>query len=205
MPKGPIEFFASAVAWERWLEREHATATELWIKFAKKDAAVTSVTYQEAVEVALCFGWIDGQSARLDDEYWLQRFTPRRPRSPWSKINRERAERLVERGRMRPAGLREIERARADGRWDAAYHSPSTATVPADLQRALDADDAARTFFAALDATNRYAILHRIETAVRAETRARRIATYVAMLANGETIYPRRRQGTRTTSEPRQR
>lgn len=202
MPDGPTAFFATADDWERWLEREHATATELWLKIAKKSAAIPSVSYPEAVEAALCFGWIDGQSARLDDEYWLQRFTPRRPRSPWSKINRERAEALAAQGRMRPAGLREIERARADGRWDAAYQPPSTSTVPEDLQRALDANEAARRFFATLNSTNRYAILHRIETAKRAETRARRIATYLEMLEEGRTIYPQHRRDGEAPGQP---
>jgi uncharacterized protein YdeI (YjbR/CyaY-like superfamily) len=148
------------------------------------------VSYAEAVEVALCFGWIDGQANRLDDDHWLQRFTPRRPRSKWSKINRDRAERLIERGEMSPAGLREVERAKADGRWEAAYDAPSTATIPDDLQRALDANDRAREFFETLNRTNRYAILYRIQDAKKPETRARRIEKYVAMLAEHTKIYP---------------
>ncbi len=142
------------------------------------------------MEVALCFGWIDGQMRGLDERYYLQRFTPRRARSMWSKLNRAKAEALLESGAMRPAGLREIERAQADGRWEAAYDSPSTATVPDDLRHALDGNAAARAFFATLDGVNRYAILHRLQAAKKPETRARRIERFVAKLAAGEKIYP---------------
>ncbi|MFG3259718.1 YdeI family protein [Streptomyces sp. NPDC048172] len=192
-PAGPPELptlpFASRAAWETWLEERHGEEDGVWVKLAKKGTGIASVTYAEAVEVALCYGWIDGQSRRLDETYWLQKFTPRRARSKWSKINRERATELIERGLMRPAGLREVERARADGRWEAAYASPSQATVPDDLQAALDANEAARTFFATLDGRNRYAILHRLHDAKRPETRARRIEQYVTMLSEGRTLH----------------
>ncbi len=186
----PTIAFASADAWAAWLHEHHAASEGLWLKLAKKGTDVASVTYAEAVEVALTYGWIDGQARRHDEQHWLQRFTPRRARSKWSKVNRARATELIERGAMQPAGLREVERAKADGRWDAAYDAPSTATVPDDLQQELDRNEAARAFFATLDATNRYAILHRIQDAKRPETRVRRIETFVAMLAEGRKIYP---------------
>jgi uncharacterized protein YdeI (YjbR/CyaY-like superfamily) len=182
--------FESAAAWEEWLREHHETVPGVWIKFAKKASGVPTVTYLEALHVALRFGWIDGQVRSLDDTFYLQRFTPRRARSIWSKRNRVFATALIEDGRMEPAGLREVERAKADGRWDAAYDAPSTATVPDDLQAALDADPAAAAFFAELNSQNRYAILHRVQTAKKPETRARRIATFVAMLAAGEKLYP---------------
>jgi uncharacterized protein YdeI (YjbR/CyaY-like superfamily) len=161
----------------------------VWLTFAKKDSGIDSVRYPEAVEAALAHGWIDGQARRLDDEWYVQRFTPRTARSRWSRINRDKAIALIERGAMKPAGLAEVERAKADGRWDAAYASPRAAKVPDDLQRALDAHPAAREFFAGLDGNNRYAILHRIEEAKRPDTRARRIAKFVAMLEAGEKIH----------------
>jgi uncharacterized protein YdeI (YjbR/CyaY-like superfamily) len=182
--------FASAEAWEAWLREHHDTSPGVWIRFAKKGSGVPSVTYLEALHAALCFGWIDGQARSVDAASYVQRFTPRRARSMWSKRNREFATALIESGRMQPAGLREVERAQADGRWDAAYDAPSTATVPDDLQAALEASPAAAEAFAALDGQNRYAILHRVQTARRPETRARRIETFVAMLAAGEKIYP---------------
>jgi uncharacterized protein YdeI (YjbR/CyaY-like superfamily) len=188
-PDLPVLAFASADAWEAWLAAEHETARGVWMKLAKKGSGVASVTYAEAVEAALRYGWIDGQARRLDDRFYVQRFTPRTRRSRWSMINREKAEALIAAGRMAPAGLREVERARADGRWDAAYASPSAATVPDDLQRALDGDPAAAAFFARLDAQNRYAILHRIGEAKRPDTRARRIEKFVAMLRDERTIY----------------
>jgi uncharacterized protein YdeI (YjbR/CyaY-like superfamily) len=186
----PVLSFADAAAWETWLEGEHAAAAGVWLRIAKKGSGETTVTHAEAVERALCFGWIDGQRRALDATHFLQRFTPRRARSPWSKINRTAAERLIGEGRMRPAGMAEVERARADGRWDAAYDGQRAAAVPEDLQRALDADDTARAFFATLDSRNRYAILYRVGQAKKPETRARRIATFVAMLAEGRTLYP---------------
>ena len=182
--------FVSREAWEAFLEERHATSDGLWLKIAKKNSGIESVTYDQAVEVALCYGWIDGQVRRFDEYYYLQRFTPRRPRSKWSKVNREKVTQLIERGEMKAAGLREVERARADGRWDAAYDSPSTATVPEDLARELEKNDRAREFFSELDKRNRYAILYQIQDAKRPETRARRIARYVAMLAEREKPNP---------------
>jgi uncharacterized protein YdeI (YjbR/CyaY-like superfamily) len=182
--------FKDADAWERWLREHHEAVPGVWIRFAKKGSGVPTVTYLEALKIALRFGWIDGQARSVDERFYLQRFTPRRARSVWSKRNREFATALIEAGEMEPAGLREVERARADGRWDAAYDAPSTATVPDDLQAALDREPAAAEFFAGLNSQNRYAILHRVQTAKRPETRARRIERFVAMLAAGERLYP---------------
>ena len=192
MPDDPeIRPFESAGEWEAWLREHHETVTAgVWIKFARKGSGIPTVAYPEALRVALRFGWIDGQARGHDESWYLQRFTPRRARSIWSKRNRDFATALIEAGEMEPAGLREVERAKADGRWDAAYDAPSTATVPDDLQAALDANPAATEFFAGLDRQNRYAILHRVQTAKRPETRARRIEKFVAMLAAGERIYP---------------
>lgn len=184
----PVLVFAGPKEWEDWLAEHHDTDKGVWVTFAKKGVDVATVTYPEAVEIALCQGWIDGQAAGLDDSFWLQRFTPRGPRSKWSQINCARAERLIEAARMRPAGHAAIEAARKDGRWDAAYAPPSTATVPPDLQAALDAHLDAADFFATLTGTNRYAILYRVADAKRPETRARRIKQYVEMLARNETI-----------------
>jgi uncharacterized protein YdeI (YjbR/CyaY-like superfamily) len=186
----PIIPFASREAWAAWLEEQHATSDGFWLKFAKKGSGLDTVTYAEAVEVALCYGWIDGQVRKLDENHYLQRFTPRRARSRWSKINRQKATQLIERGEMKPAGLREVERAKADGRWDAAYDAPSTVTVPEDLRRELEKNEPAREFFETLDGRNRYAILYQIQDARRPETRARRIEKYVAMLGEGKKIYP---------------
>ncbi len=186
----PVIPFATAAAWEAWLETNHDTAPGLWIRYARKESGLATVTYVEAVEVALCFGWIDGQVGRAAaGDWWIQRFVPRRARSKWSKINCGRAERLTREDRMRPAGLAEVAAAKADGRWDAAYHSPRAMVVPDDLRAALDADPKAAAFFATLKSQNRYAILYRVADAKRAETRARRIAQFVAMLARGETLY----------------
>jgi uncharacterized protein YdeI (YjbR/CyaY-like superfamily) len=184
----PVVFFATPEDLESWLEEHHSSSDGVWLKFAKKGSGIQSVAYTEALEVALCFGWIDGQARRLDELHYLQRFTPRRTRSRWSKINREKAERLIEQGRMRPAGLEEVERARADGRWDEAYDSATTATVPADFQASLDAEPAAQAFFETLSKSKRYSFLYRIEDAKRPETRAKRIAEYVALLAEGKTL-----------------
>ena len=182
--------FVSREAWEAFLEERHATSDGLWLKIAKKGSGIESVTYDQAVEVALCYGWIDGQVRRFDESYYLQRFTPRRPRSKWSKVNREKVAELIERDEMKDAGLREVERAKADGRWDAAYDPPSTAAVPDDLLRELEKNEQAREFFSELDRRNRYAILYQIQDAKRPETRARRIARYVAMLAEREKPNP---------------
>ena len=182
--------FGSRQAWEDWLAEQPEDSPGLWLKIAKKGAGTSIISYAEAVECALCFGWIDGQKGKLDDEYWLQRFTPRKRRSKWSKINREKAERLIADGRLRPAGLREVDAARADGRWEAAYEGQAAATVPPDLAAELERNPAAREFFDTLTGVNRYAILYRIQDAKRPDTRARRIAKYVAMLAERKTIHP---------------
>jgi uncharacterized protein YdeI (YjbR/CyaY-like superfamily) len=162
----------------------------IWLKVGKKTAPEPSVSYAEALEVALCFGWIDGQKRGFDEEYWLQRFTPRKPGSKWSKINTEKADALIAAGRMRPAGQRQADTARADGRWDAAYAGQRTSTVPDDLRAALDANPAAADFFATISSVNRYAIIYRIGSVKRPETRARKIAQYVQMLAEHQTIHP---------------
>jgi uncharacterized protein YdeI (YjbR/CyaY-like superfamily) len=184
----PVLFFATPVELEAWIDEHGEESDGIWLKFARKDSGIESVVYAEAVEIALSHGWIDGQAKRLDDHHYLQRFTPRRPRSKWSKINREKAERLIAEGRMRAGGLREIERAKEDGRWEDAYDSPSAATVPDDFQAALDAEPAAAEFFASLGSTKRYSFLYRITDAKRPETRAKRIAEYVELLARGETL-----------------
>ena len=186
----PILAFPSREAWATWLDEHHMVSTGLWLALLKKGASEPGLSYGDAVEVALCYGWIDGQAGKLDDCFWLQRFTPRRPRSIWSRVNRDRALALIARGEMKPAGLREVERAHADGRWEAAYEPPSTMEVPDDLRQALAANPAAAEAFAALDRTNRYAILHRIHAAKKPETRTRRIATFMAMLSEGKKLYP---------------
>lgn len=187
-PERQAVFFATPEDFEAWLEAHGESAAEVWAKMAKKHTGITSLEWAGAVEVALCFGWIDGQSRRIDDDWHMQRFTPRRPKSTWSKINRQKVQALTAAGRMRPAGLAEVERAKADGRWDAAYDSPSTASVPQDLARALE-DVGLTDAFAGLSSQNRYAILHRVQTARKPEIRARRIAKYVGMLEAGETPY----------------
>lgn len=182
--------FPTAAAWQDWLTEHHATADGLWLMLAKKDAPEQTLTYAEALDVALCFGWIDAQTRGLNDAYWLKRFTPRKSGSRWSKINTQKAEALIDAGRMRPAGLAEVESARADGRWDAAYAGPRTIAVPDDLAAALAANPAAAAFFATLNSINRYAILYRIGTVKRPETRARKIDQYVQMLAEHRTLHP---------------
>jgi uncharacterized protein YdeI (YjbR/CyaY-like superfamily) len=182
-------FFATPEDFEAWLEAHGESAAEVWVRMAKKHTGLTSLDWAGGVEVALCFGWIDGQSRRIDDDWHMQRFTPRRPKSTWSKINRQKVQALTAAGRMRPAGLAEVERAKADGRWDAAYDSPTTASVPEDLARALD-EAGLTEAFAGLHSRNRYAILHQVQTARKPETRARRIAKYVEMLEAGELPHP---------------
>jgi uncharacterized protein YdeI (YjbR/CyaY-like superfamily) len=184
----PIKHFKTAAAWEKWLQA-HADGAGVWLKIAKKDAGVVSVTIGEALDVALCHGWIDGLRLGCDAQYFLQRFTPRRSKSLWSRINVARAERLIAEGRMGEGGLREIEAARADGRWDAAYHSARNMPVPDELAAALARNKKARAFFDDLDRTNRYAFCWRVQTAKKAETRAARVAKFVAMLARGEKIH----------------
>ncbi|MDR8413764.1 YdeI/OmpD-associated family protein [Nonomuraea sp. 3-1Str] len=182
--------FPSAEAFEEWLSAHHASQPGIWLKLARKVAGVDALDYLQALDVALCYGWIDGQKDRFDDGHWLQRFTPRRPRSKWSKVNRDKVARLIEQGRMKPPGLLEIERAKADGRWDAAYDGSRGATVPEDLAHALAANPAAEAFFATLDSRNRFAVLYRVQDAKKPETRARRIEQYVTMLAEHRKIYP---------------
>ena len=184
------ESFSSQAAWRAWLDANHAIERGIWLMLAKQASGMSSVTYAEAVDSALCYGWIDGQKKAMDDMWWLQKFTPRRPKSPWSKINRQKAEQLIESGAMQPAGLRAVEAAKADGRWARAYDSPATSTIPPDMQAALDANVEAAAFFATLDSRNRYAILYRIQAARRAETRTNRIEQFVAMLSRHETLYP---------------
>ncbi len=186
----PIIPFETQHAWEAWLEERHADALGIWLKIAKKETGVPSVTYAEAVESALCYGWIDGQKAAFDDRYWLQRFTPRRPKSIWSRVNRDKAMALIAEGRMQPAGLRHVDLAKGDGRWEAAYAPQRTITVPDDFAHALDENPKAKEFFEMLDSRNRYAILFQIETAKRSETRASRIAKFTEMLSIGEKLYP---------------
>ena len=185
----PTHEFPSARAFADWLAAQHAVADGVWIRFAKKASGIPSVTYAEALEDALCWGWIDGQSKRVDDVWYLQKFTPRRARSIWSKVNCAKATALIESGRMQSAGIAEVERARKDGRWERAYDSPSRATVPDDLAAALAKNKRAAAFFTTLDSRNRYAILHRVQTAKKPETRARRIADFVAMLARRDKIH----------------
>src|SRR5262245_3402814 len=187
---GPPLLFEDQKTWFSWLRKNHATSSGVWLRIAKKGANVRSVSYLQAVDAALCFGWIDGQKKSDDERHWLQRFTPRSEKSIWSKINREKAIRLIELGKMKAAGLREVERAKRDGRWDRAYDSPSGAAIPADFQAVLDKIPRAKAFFAALDSRNRYAVLFRIQTAKKAETRAKRIKQFAEMLSQQEKIYP---------------
>lgn len=181
--------FPSAAELQDWLSRHHASSGGFWLKLKKNAAGEDVLTYAQALDVALCYGWIDGQKGKLDDAYWLQQFTPRSARSRWSKINREKVAALIEQGRMEPPGIAEVERAKADGRWEAAYAGAKSATVPDDLARALEANPAAAEFFKTLDSQNRYSILYRVQDAKKPETRARRIEKYVGMLANHEKIH----------------
>jgi uncharacterized protein YdeI (YjbR/CyaY-like superfamily) len=185
----PILAFADAAAFAAWLEQAPAGSPGLWLKLAKEGSGHASLTKAEAIDAALCHGWIDGQLHPYDDAWWLTRFTPRKPRGKWSQKNRERAEQLIAAGRMMPNGLAQVEAARADGRWDAAYASASRIEVPADLQAALDANPEAAAFFATLTGANRYAVLYRIGAVKKPETRARKIADYVAMLARHQTLH----------------
>jgi uncharacterized protein YdeI (YjbR/CyaY-like superfamily) len=185
----PILLFATPPDLEAWLEENHASSAGLWLKIAKKGSGVESVSYVQALELALCFGWIDSQKRGFDEKHFLQRFTPRRPRGKWSLINREKAEGLIASGAMRPTGLAEVDAAKADGRWEAAYAGQRTAEVPEDLQRELDRSEGAREFFATLDSANRYAILYRLQEAKKPETRERRLRKFVAMLERGEKIH----------------
>ena len=186
----PILSFTNAHAWSKWLASHHASSRGVWLKIAKKASKSASVSYAEALEGALAWGWIDGQKGRLDDAWWLQRFTPRGPRSIWSKVNRQKATALIDAGEMKPPGLTEVERAKGDGRWEAAYDSQSRATVPPDLAKALAANPRAARFFETLESHNRYAVLFRIHTAKKPETRAMRVEKFVAMLSRHEKLHP---------------
>lgn len=190
MRKGlPVIRFKDVASFDRWLATQPRASKGLWLKLAKKDAEVDGLSKAEAVDAALCHGWIDGQLDKYDEANWLVRFTPRRPASKWSEINRSRAVELIAQGRMRPAGLVEVEAAKADGRWDAAYAPASSAQVPPDLQAALDASPEAAAFFATLKGVNRYAVLYHVSTAKKPETRAKRIADFIAMLQRSETVH----------------
>jgi len=192
-PGDPIRLFATRAAWSAWLEKNHRKSAGLWLRLAKKGPGLRSVTYGEALEAALCYGWIDGQKRGESEQAWLQRFLPRSARSIWSRINREKAMVLIASGRMKAAGLEAVEAAKSAGRWDAAYDSPKAATVPDDFQEALDASPRAREFFQTLDGANRYAVLFRIQTVKRAETRARKISEFIGMLDRNERIHEPRR------------
>ena len=185
----PIIEFPDEGAWEAWLTEHHAESSGVWLKLAKKGAPRSTITYAEALDVALCHGWIDAQLGKLDGSFYVHRFTPRRPQSRWSQVNVQKATTLIASGRMRAPGLRAIEAAKADGRWEQAYEAQSNAAVPADLQAALDADTAAKAFFETLTGAKRYAFLYRLTTIKRPETRAKRIERYVAMLAEGRTLH----------------
>jgi uncharacterized protein YdeI (YjbR/CyaY-like superfamily) len=181
--------FRSPAAWEKWLAAHHESTGGIWIKFAKKDSGIATVVYKEALDVALCYGWIDGQVKSVDAAFYLQRFTPRRAKSTWSKINCGHVARLIEAGKMQPAGLKQIDAAKADGRWDAAYAGPKNVSAPEDLLAALKASPVAEKFFQTLSSRNRYAILYRIHDAKRAETRMTRIENFVKMLEAGKTLH----------------
>jgi uncharacterized protein YdeI (YjbR/CyaY-like superfamily) len=186
----PIIMFERPEDWEGWLEQHHAESPGLWMRIAKKAAGLASVSYDQALDVALCYGWIDGQKKSYDESSWLQKFTPRGRKSIWSKVNRDKVQALTEAGRMRPAGLAAVESARQDGRWEAAYDSQSRASLPEDFQAALEQSPKARAFYETLNGANRYAMIFRVQTAKKPETRARRIEEFVRMLERGEKLYP---------------
>ena len=186
----PIISFETQQGWERWLTEHHTDTDGLWLKIAKKEAGISSVNYAEALESAICYGWIDGQKASFDDKYWLQKFTPRRAKSIWSKVNCSKALALIAEGRMQPAGIRQVELAQADGRWESAYESQSKITIPDDFQKELDNNPKAQEFFTTLNSVNRYAILFRIQTANKPETRSARISTFIEMLSNNQKLHP---------------
>jgi uncharacterized protein YdeI (YjbR/CyaY-like superfamily) len=188
----PVLSFATARDWSEWLATHHASSRGSWLKIAKKGAGSASVTYSEAIDGALAWGWIDGQKGRFNDVWWLQRFTPRTAKSAWSKINRAKVEALIANGTMEAPGLAEVERAKRDGRWGRAYDGARSSSVPADLIAAFARNARARAFFDTLDGATRYAILYRVQTAKKPETRAERITRFVALCARHETIHPRR-------------
>jgi uncharacterized protein YdeI (YjbR/CyaY-like superfamily) len=186
----PVIAFSSASDWERWLSKQPSSSKGVWLKLAKKDSGIKSVSRQEAIEGALCYGWIDGQLQKFDERCWLIRFTPRSPRSKWSSVNQTKVQTLIDTGRMTAAGLEEVQRAKADGRWKAAYPPQSKAEVPGDLQATLDANPKAKRLFSKLDSANRYAILYRVHNTTKPVARARKIEQFVRMLSRGETIHP---------------
>jgi len=181
--------FPTAKAWRQWLAKNHAGSDGVWLRFFKKDSGAASVTHAEALDAALCHGWIDGQVKKHDEKSWLHKFTPRRPRSIWSKRNRERVEQLTEAGKMKPAGLKQADAAKADGRWDRAYDSPSQMTVPEDFMKMLSRNKKAKTFFESLNKANTYAIAWRLQTTIKPETREKRMTAILAMLADGKKFH----------------
>jgi len=185
-----IMSFETQQDWERWLTEHHTDTVGIWLKIAKKETGIPSVNYSEALDSALCYGWIDGQKASFDDQYWLQKFTPRRPKSIWSKVNCDKATALIAEGRMQPEGIRQVELAKADGRWESAYESQSKITIPDDFQSELDKNQKAKDFFSTLNSINRYAILFRIHSAKKPATRSARINKFIEMLSNNQKIYP---------------
>ncbi len=186
----PVQLFENKKDWEAWIDKNHLTSAGLWLRIAKKAARIKSLSYAEALEVALCYGWIDGQKKTYDETTWLQKFTPRGPRSIWSAINREKAQELIKQGLMKPAGLKAIERAKENDKWETAYDSQSKITVPDDFQSELDKNPKAKAFFATLNSANRYAILFRLQTAKKPETRAKRLRQYIEMLKKHEKLHP---------------
>jgi uncharacterized protein YdeI (YjbR/CyaY-like superfamily) len=189
VPDLPVKLFKTSDAWSKWLDANHAKSWGIWMRIAKKNADLTSIDYAEALDVALCYGWIDGQKRPLDTSSWLQRFTPRGPRSLWSKVNTGKAQVLIDSGRMRPPGLAAIAAAKASGRWESAYQPSSTAAVPPELQAALDRNPKAKSFFETLRGSNRYALIFRVSSARKPETKAKRVADFIARLERGETIF----------------
>ncbi len=186
----PIMSFETQQGWEEWLKEHHAETKGIWLKIAKKEASTPSVSYAEALDSALCYGWIDGQKAAFDDKYWLQKFTPRTTKSIWSKVNCNKADALIAEGKMQPAGLRQVELAKSDGRWERAYESQSKITIPDDFQNALDNNPKAKDFFNTLDSANRYAFLFRIQAAKKPETRSAKIQKFVEMLNQQQKLHP---------------
>lgn len=189
-PEQPLLLFETTSGWETWLQKNHENSSGVQLQIAKKGSGYTSVTYAEALDVALCYGWIDGQKLPMDDKFFIQKFTPRRAKSVWSKVNTEKAEQLIKQGKMQSAGMKQIEVAKADGRWEAAYASQKNMEIPEDFQAELDNNSEAKAFFDTLNKTNRFAIYFRITTAKKHETRRARIEKFIEMLTKHEKIYP---------------
>lgn len=184
----PVKPFKDSAAWEKWLDANHAKSPGIWLRFAKKASGIPSVDYPQALDVALCYGWIDGQRRSVDAESFLQRFTPRGPRSPWSKVNTQKVAVLIDVGRMRAAGHAAIEAAKASGRWESAYQPWSNPDIPPELQAGLAKNKKAKAFFETLKGRDRYSVIFRVQTAKKPETKAKRVADFVARLARGETL-----------------